>query len=129
MLAVRTAVNFSSALKSSTSISLNKMKLCILVVLGTLLVVISGIPPISRDYNTHCRCVEVESRIIPPDNLKSIKLVPEGPHCPETEVIAGLASGEKVCLNPRSPWVKKLVQFILEKQLRQQRGGGAKNKA
>ncbi|XP_023153592.2 platelet factor 4-like [Amphiprion ocellaris] len=129
MLAVRAAVNLSSVLKSSTSISLNKMKLCILVVLGTLLVIINGMPPISRDYNTHCHCVQVESRIIPPDNLKSIKLVPEGPHCPETEVIAGLVSGEKVCLNPQSSWVKKLVHFILEKQLLQQRGGPSKNKA
>uniref|UniRef100_A0A3P8RZE2 Chemokine (C-X-C motif) ligand 19 n=1 Tax=Amphiprion percula TaxID=161767 RepID=A0A3P8RZE2_AMPPE len=129
MLAVRTAVNLSSVLKSSTNISPNKMKLCVLVVVGTLLVIINGMPPINRDYNTHCQCVQVESRIIPPDNLKSIKLVPEGPHCPETEVIAGLASGEKVCLNPRSSWVKKLVQFILEKQLHQQRGGVSKNKA
>ncbi|KAF3837148.1 hypothetical protein F7725_004612 [Dissostichus mawsoni] len=55
----------------------------------------SGMPPISRDYNTHCRCVQVESRIIPPDSLRSIKLFPEGPHCPDIEVIAGLASGEK----------------------------------
>ncbi|XP_008284615.1 C-X-C motif chemokine 19 [Stegastes partitus] len=105
------------------------MKLCILVVLGALLVIINGMPPISRDYNTHCRCLQVESRIIPPDSLKSIKLVPEGPHCPETEVIAGLANGEKVCLNPRSSWVKKLVQFVLEKQLHQQRGASSKNKA
>ncbi|XP_029310932.1 interleukin-8-like [Cottoperca gobio] len=96
------------------------MKLCIMLVFGTLLALVYGMPPISRDYNTHCRCVQVESRIIPPDSLRSIKLVPEGPHCPNKEVIAGLASGEKVCLNPRSSWVKKLIHFVLEKQLHQQ---------
>ncbi|XP_070711013.1 interleukin-8-like [Pempheris klunzingeri] len=96
------------------------MKLCILLVFGTLLVFIDGMPPISRDYNTHCRCLQVESRIIPPDSLRSIKLIPEGPHCSDTEVIAGLASGEKVCLNPRSSWVKKLIHFVLERQLNQQ---------
>ncbi|XP_005751125.1 C-X-C motif chemokine 19 [Pundamilia nyererei] len=92
------------------------MKLCVLIVFGTLLVLSHGMPPISRDYNTHCRCLQVESRIIPPDTLRSIKLFPEGPHCPDTEVIAGLANGAKVCLNPHSAWVKKLINFFLEKQ-------------
>lgn len=34
---------------------------------------------------------------------------------------AGLASGAKVCLNPQSSWVKKLVNFVLEKQLNQRK--------
>ncbi|KAJ0006525.1 hypothetical protein NQD34_013798 [Periophthalmus magnuspinnatus] len=93
------------------------MKLCVVVMLGTLLVLAYGMPPINREYNSHCRCLHVESRIIPPDSLRSIKLVPEGPHCPHTEVIAGLSNGEKVCLNPQSSWVKKLVKFVLEKQM------------
>uniref|UniRef100_UPI003AADF106 C-X-C motif chemokine 19 n=1 Tax=Centroberyx gerrardi TaxID=166262 RepID=UPI003AADF106 len=98
------------------------MKLCLLLVFATMAVLVNGMPPISRDYNTHCRCLQVESRIIPPDSLRSIKIFPEGPHCPSTEVIAGLASGEKICLNPRSSWVKRLIQFVLEKQLQQQGG-------
>ncbi|XP_015230953.1 C-X-C motif chemokine 19 [Cyprinodon tularosa] len=91
------------------------MKLCMLFVLGILVAITDGMPPISRDLNTHCRCMQVESRIIPPENLKSIKLIPAGPSCAETEVIAGLVSGE-VCLNPRAAWVKKLVQFVLERK-------------
>ncbi|XP_037530524.1 C-X-C motif chemokine 19 [Nematolebias whitei] len=94
------------------------MKLCILLTLGTLVVLVQGMPPISRDFNTHCRCLQFESRIIPSASLKNIKLVPEGPHCAETEVIASLTSGEKVCLNPRSDWVRKIIHFVLEKQLR-----------
>ncbi|KAM7377176.1 hypothetical protein PAMA_013787 [Pampus argenteus] len=105
------------------------MKLCILLVFVTLFVLVDGMLPISRDYNTHCRCLQVESRIIPPNSLKSIKLLPEGPHCPDTEVIAGLVSGEKVCLNPRSYWVKKLIHFVLEKQLHQHGGALPKNRA
>ncbi|XP_072232837.1 C-X-C motif chemokine 19 [Leuresthes tenuis] len=104
------------------------MKLCVLLLLGTLVVLINGMPPINRDYNSHCHCLQLESRIIPPDSLRSIKIVPEGPHCAEKEVIASLASGEKVCLNPRSTWVKKLVKFVLEKQLHQQ-AALPKNKA
>uniref|UniRef100_A0A667YRS5 Chemokine (C-X-C motif) ligand 19 n=1 Tax=Myripristis murdjan TaxID=586833 RepID=A0A667YRS5_9TELE len=92
-------------------------------------VLIFRMPPISRDYNTHCRCLQVESRIIPPDSLKSIKIVPEGTHCPATEVIAGLTSGENICLNPRSAWVKRLIQFVLDKQLQQQGGNAPKQKA
>ncbi|XP_040035606.2 interleukin-8 [Gasterosteus aculeatus] len=103
------------------------MKLSVLLVFGTLLVLVYGMPPISRDYNTHCRCLQVESRIIPPDSLRSIKLVPEGPHCPDIEVIAGLADGRKVCLNPRAAWVKKLVHFVLERQLHQQGQALSKN--
>ncbi|XP_037334734.1 C-X-C motif chemokine 19 [Pungitius pungitius] len=96
------------------------MKLSVLLVFGALLIIVDGMPPISRDYNTRCRCLQLESRVIPPHDLRSIKLVPEGPHCPSIEVIAGLANGEKVCLNPRSAWVKKLVRFVLERQSHQQ---------
>ncbi|XP_027893977.1 C-X-C motif chemokine 19 [Xiphophorus couchianus] len=102
------------------------MKLCIVIVLAALLVLADGMPPISRDLNPHCRCLQVESRIIPAENLKSIKLVPEGPNCAETEVIAGLVSGEKVCLNPQSAWVKKLVQFVLERQTQKQKAAPKK---
>ncbi|XP_005807293.1 permeability factor 2-like [Xiphophorus maculatus] len=102
------------------------MKLCIMIVLAALLVLADGMPPINRDLNPHCRCLQVESRIIPAENLKSIKLVPEGPNCAETEVIAGLVSGEKVCLNPQSAWVKKLVQFVLERQTQKQKAAPKK---
>ncbi|CAN9509307.1 unnamed protein product [Ophioblennius macclurei] len=106
-----------------------KMKICVVLLLSGLLLLASGMPPISRDYNTHCRCLQLESRIIPPDSLRSIKLYPQGPHCADTEVIAGLASGEKVCLNPRSSWVKKLVRFVLDKQLHQQAAPAPKTSA
>ncbi|XP_028330255.1 C-X-C motif chemokine 19 [Gouania willdenowi] len=92
------------------------MKLFVVMVISIMCAAINGMPPINRDYNSRCRCAQLESRIIPPDNLRSIKVVPEGPHCPETEIIAGLANGAKVCLNPRSSWVKRLVQFVLQKQ-------------
>lgn len=47
----------------------------------------TGLPAISRDYNTRCGCLRTETRIIPPDSLRSIKLVPEGPHCTHTEIM------------------------------------------
>ncbi|XP_077357701.1 interleukin-8-like [Festucalex cinctus] len=98
------------------------MKLYALLTFGILLAVVGGMPPINRNYNTHCRCLRMETRIIPPDSLRSIKLVPEGPHCTQTEIIAILVSAERVCLDPQSSWVKKLIHFVLEKQLRQRAG-------
>ncbi|XP_051924655.1 C-X-C motif chemokine 19 [Hippocampus zosterae] len=94
------------------------MELRVLLAFWSLLAVGGGLPPISRDYNTRCGCLRAETRIIPPDSLRRIKSVPEGPHCTRTEIIATLVSGERVCLDPRSWWVKKLLHFVLEKQLR-----------
>ncbi|XP_054609087.1 C-X-C motif chemokine 19 [Dunckerocampus dactyliophorus] len=100
----------------------HSMKICVLLTFGCLLALIHGMPPLSQDYNTHCRCLQAETRIIPPDRLRNIKLVPKGPHCTNAEVIAILASGQRVCLDPQSLWVRKLVRFVLDKQLHQRMG-------
>ncbi|XP_051989842.1 platelet factor 4-like [Xyrauchen texanus] len=76
----------------------------------------SAIQPLGAGYNSHCMCLKLESRVIPKDNLRSVEILPKGPHCKSTEVIAGLSSGEKICLNPRTSWVKKLIHFIEKKQ-------------
>ncbi|XP_057710141.1 C-X-C motif chemokine 19 [Corythoichthys intestinalis] len=105
------------------------MKICSLLSFGVLLASVGGMPPISRDYNTRCRCLRAESRIIPPDSLRSIKVVPEGSHCTHTEIIAILVSGEQVCLDSQSSWVKKLVHFVLEKQPRKRSGANSRRPA
>ncbi|XP_051575639.1 C-X-C motif chemokine 19 [Myxocyprinus asiaticus] len=76
----------------------------------------NAMQPLGAGYNSHCMCLKLESRVIPPDNLRSVEILPRGPHCKATEVIAGLSSGEKICLNPRTPWVKKLIHFIEKKR-------------
>ncbi|KAM9717345.1 C-X-C motif chemokine 19 [Menidia menidia] len=96
------------------------MTLRILLLIATLHALAEGMPPLNRDYTSHCGCLQLESRIIPPASLRSLRLLPHGPHCAQTEVIASLASGEKVCLNPRSAWVKKLVRFVMDRQLHPQ---------
>ncbi|KAM6949115.1 C-X-C motif chemokine 19 [Aplochiton taeniatus] len=94
------------------------MKFCLLLSLLVTIFIVNtnGMPPIGRDYNRRCLCLHLESRIIPPDSLKSIEIIPKNPHCQSTEVIAGLATGERVCLNPSSSWVKKLTHFISQRQ-------------
>uniref|UniRef100_A0A8K9WN53 Chemokine interleukin-8-like domain-containing protein n=1 Tax=Oncorhynchus mykiss TaxID=8022 RepID=A0A8K9WN53_ONCMY len=61
------------------------------------------------DYNRQCLCNQLESR-------QSVEILPRGPHCKTREVIAGLVSGEKICLNSHSGWVKKLARFVVERQ-------------
>ncbi|XP_056431372.1 interleukin-8-like [Gadus chalcogrammus] len=93
-----------------------KKLLPLLLCLALAVLLAHGMPPISRKFNTHCRCAEVESRMIPPDRLKSLKIFPQDAHCHKTEVIAGLTNGERICLNPQSAWVRKLVRFVLQQQ-------------
>ncbi|KAK0130802.1 Interleukin-8 [Merluccius polli] len=96
------------------------LPLLLLLLLAGAALLAHGMPPISRDYNTHCHCAEVESRVVPPHLLRSLKLLPQDAHCPHTEVIAGLTNGEKICLNPQSSWVRKLVRFVLRRPSIQQ---------
>ncbi|XP_059932939.1 uncharacterized protein LOC132475695 isoform X2 [Gadus macrocephalus] len=66
-----------------------KKLLPLLLCLALAVLLAHGMPPISREFNTHCRCAEVESRMIPPDRLKSLKIFPRDAHCHKTEVILG----------------------------------------
>ncbi|XP_048827429.1 permeability factor 2-like [Brienomyrus brachyistius] len=63
-----------------------------------------------------CMCQKYETRFIPAWRLRRVQILPRGPHCFITEVIATLVKGEKVCLNPSALWVKRLVQKFWEKQ-------------
>nr|XP_055050067.1 C-X-C motif chemokine 19 [Misgurnus anguillicaudatus] len=82
--------------------------------IGASILFSKAVQPFGAGYNSHCMCVKLESRVIPKDNLRSVEILPRGPHCKTTEVIAGLSGGEKICLNPSTPWVKKLIRFIEE---------------
>uniref|UniRef100_A0AAY4BPP0 Chemokine interleukin-8-like domain-containing protein n=1 Tax=Denticeps clupeoides TaxID=299321 RepID=A0AAY4BPP0_9TELE len=92
------------------------MCVCIYVVICAFPCVASGMQPLGRGYNRRCLCFDLESRVIPPDKLRSVEILPSGPHCRNAEVVAQLAGGEKICLNHRAPWVRRLVRFILEKE-------------
>ncbi|KAB5579109.1 hypothetical protein PHYPO_G00190960 [Pangasianodon hypophthalmus] len=93
------------------------MRFFLLLALMTVtLLLTSAIQPLGKGYNSHCRCLKLESRVIPQHSLRSVEILPRGSHCKNTEVIAGLVSGEKICLNPQTTWVKKLIQFIEKKQ-------------
>lgn len=63
-----------------------------------------------------CRCINVEMPEKPIKNMKSLELIPSGPHCKNTEVIITLKSGSSVCVDPSTPWVEKIIKNILERQ-------------
>ncbi|XP_066576454.1 interleukin-8 [Amia ocellicauda] len=61
-----------------------------------------------------CQCIKTESRFIPPKMIGNVELFPSGPHCKDVEVIATLKTGQKICLNPTSPWVKIMIDAIMQ---------------
>ncbi|KAG9274550.1 interleukin-8-like [Astyanax mexicanus] len=88
----------------------------LLALMASILLSTTAMQPLGRGYNSQCKCLQLESRVIPRNSLKSVEIIPRGSHCKNTEVIAGLTSGERICLNPKTAWVRKLVQFIEKKE-------------
>ncbi|KAG5261113.1 hypothetical protein AALO_G00300180 [Alosa alosa] len=93
------------------------MKVILLLALtGLLIIATSGMPALGKGYNSHCLCFEFESRVIPQERLRSVEILPRGPHCSSTEIVARLVTGEKICLNPSATWVRRLVRYVIEKE-------------
>uniref|UniRef100_A0A7N9IBW6 C-X-C motif chemokine n=2 Tax=Macaca fascicularis TaxID=9541 RepID=A0A7N9IBW6_MACFA len=59
-----------------------------------------------------CQCLQTLHGIHP-KNIQSVNVKAPGPHCAQTEVIATLKNGQKACLNPASPMVKKIIGKML----------------
>ncbi|NXP10808.1 IL8 protein, partial [Thinocorus orbignyianus] len=62
--------------------------------------------------NLNCRCVKTTSEYISPKRYESIEIRPVGSTCRRTEIIIKLRASGKVCVNPDTPWVKKLLKRI-----------------
>ncbi|KAG5845573.1 hypothetical protein ANANG_G00140720 [Anguilla anguilla] len=92
------------------------MRTSIFLVLSISLLVAHGMETIGLGYTAYCKCLNHERRLIPLSNMRSIEILPSGPHCKSTEVIASLVSGERICLDHRASWVKKVIHFIKKKQ-------------
>ncbi|XP_036919365.1 growth-regulated protein homolog gamma-like [Sturnira hondurensis] len=61
-----------------------------------------------------CQCLQTLQRIHP-KLIQSVKVIPPGASCDQTEVIATLKNGEKACLNPEAPRVKQMLEKMLNK--------------
>ncbi|XP_032640376.1 C-X-C motif chemokine 13-like [Chelonoidis abingdonii] len=59
-----------------------------------------------------CRCTKQTSDFISPRRYESIEIIPLGGACRTTEIILKLKTGQKLCVNPKAPWMQKLLTRI-----------------
>ncbi|XP_036057485.1 platelet basic protein-like [Onychomys torridus] len=60
-----------------------------------------------------CRCPNIISGV-PLNSISFVNVFRPGVHCANVEVIATLKNGDKTCLDPNAPAIKKIVMKILE---------------
>ncbi|XP_061535047.1 interleukin-8 isoform X2 [Phycodurus eques] len=97
---------------------MSKVILSALVVLLASVAISEGMALRSLGVELHCRCIQTESRPIG-RHIEKVELIPANSHCVETEIIATLKkTGQEVCLDPRAPWVTRVIQRIIENKRR-----------
>ncbi|XP_005044586.1 PREDICTED: C-X-C motif chemokine 13-like isoform X3 [Ficedula albicollis] len=62
--------------------------------------------------NLSCRCLKSTRAFIPPAKYSSIEVWPVGSSCRRPEVVIKLKSQKRVCVDPDTLWVKKLLQDL-----------------
>ncbi|XP_005429117.2 C-X-C motif chemokine 6 [Geospiza fortis] len=62
--------------------------------------------------NLSCRCLKSTRAFIPPERYSSIEVWPVGSSCRRPEVVIKLKSLKKVCVDPDTPWMRKLLQDL-----------------
>ncbi|XP_007883457.1 interleukin-8-like [Callorhinchus milii] len=67
----------------------------------------------SAGGSLRCQCVKTMSEFINPKFMKNIEIVPSGPHCSNAEIIVTLKSTNRVCLDPQAPWVKRIINRVM----------------
>ncbi|XP_017368419.1 C-X-C motif chemokine 5 [Cebus imitator] len=60
-----------------------------------------------------CICLHTTQRV-PPKMISNLQVFVPGPQCSIVEVIASMKNGEEVCLDPEAPFLKKVIQKILD---------------
>lgn len=91
----------------------NRVIITAIVVLLASLTISEGMSLRSLGVDLHCRCIQTESRPIG-RHIQKMELIPANSHCEDTEIIATLKkTGEQVCLDPKAPWVKKVIEIIM----------------
>ncbi|NXL87487.1 CXL13 protein, partial [Alectura lathami] len=62
--------------------------------------------------NLNCRCAKTTATFIPLRKYDSIEVRPAGSSCWRLEVLIKLKSLERICVDPNTAWVKKLLQDL-----------------
>ncbi|XP_062898279.1 alveolar macrophage chemotactic factor [Mobula hypostoma] len=64
---------------------------------------------------SRCRCVRTTSHPIDPRKFQHIEIFPQGPYCRKVEIVITLKTGTKVCVNPETVWVKRVIRILIER--------------
>ncbi|XP_078254679.1 interleukin-8-like [Rhinoraja longicauda] len=67
----------------------------------------------SSGVNLRCACIKTSSTFIHPKFMENINIIPKGPHCGNVEIIATLQNDNRVCLDPKSIWVQKIINKLI----------------
>uniref|UniRef100_A0A8D2MWE5 Chemokine interleukin-8-like domain-containing protein n=1 Tax=Zonotrichia albicollis TaxID=44394 RepID=A0A8D2MWE5_ZONAL len=62
--------------------------------------------------NRSCRCLKSTRAFIPPKRYSSVEMWPVGSSCRRPEVVITLKSLKRVCVDPDTPWMRKLLQDL-----------------
>ncbi|XP_004833978.1 platelet basic protein-like [Heterocephalus glaber] len=111
------SLRFNATSCSSPSLHLALGGLLLLSLLLTVLVPSTNgqAASIESFVELRCLCVKTVSGIHP-SKISTLEMIKAGSHCSKVQVIATLKEGQKVCLNPDAPGVKKMIQKTLEGQ-------------
>ncbi|XP_048401490.1 interleukin-8-like [Stegostoma tigrinum] len=69
----------------------------------------------TQGMSLRCQCIKTASTFIHPQFMENIEIIPSGPHCENVEIIVTLQNSDRVCLNPKSPWVHKIIDRIMSR--------------
>ncbi|XP_024433098.1 platelet factor 4 isoform X2 [Desmodus rotundus] len=90
-----------------------------LLLLGLLLlpaVVASTSEPEEGEGGLQCVCVTTTSGVHP-KHINSLEVIRAGPHCPNTQIIATLKKGMKICLDPHASINRKIIKKLMGSKL------------
>ncbi|XP_072354023.1 alveolar macrophage chemotactic factor-like isoform X2 [Scyliorhinus torazame] len=62
--------------------------------------------------NSRCKCVNVISNFIHPRKYQHVGVFNQGSYCRKVEIVITLKHGKRVCVNPETQWVKRMVSFL-----------------
>ncbi|XP_074848124.1 C-X-C motif chemokine 13 [Carettochelys insculpta] len=73
---------------------------------------LTGLPMESLLPSQRCRCRKQTSNVIGPGKIAFIEVIPRGIHCRRQEIILTLKAKQRVCVNPKAPWIQLFLHQL-----------------
>ncbi|XP_043557881.1 interleukin-8-like [Chiloscyllium plagiosum] len=68
--------------------------------------------------NSRCKCAKVISNFIHPRRFQDVNIFYQGSFCRKVEIIITLKGGKKVCVDPTTPWIKRVISNFNKRPVR-----------